>query len=67
MFLKGPNVVFLIYVCDSQKEKFLTTQALMRLSGLKNAHSTYIGKRLKSIKDKMDKLFGGDSIRNSVR
>lgn len=39
----------------------------MRLSGLKATHSIYIDKRLKSIKDKMEKLFGGDYIRKSVR
>lgn len=66
-FLKESNMELLIYVCDSNKEQFLTTQALMRLSGLKATHSIYIDKRLKSIKDKMEKLFGGDYIRKSVR
>lgn len=66
-FLKESNMELLIYVCDSNKEQFLTTQALMRLCGLKAAHSTYVDKRLNSIKDRMEKSFGGDYIRKSVR
>lgn len=41
-FLKESNLELLIYVCGSNKEQFLTTQALMKLSGLKAARSTCV-------------------------
>lgn len=66
-FLKEPNMELLIYVCDGNKEKFLTTQALMRLTGLKATHITHIDNRLKNIKNKIEKLFSGNYTRKILR
>ena len=67
VLFKESNLELLVYVCGSNKEQFLTTQMLMGLSGLNAAHSIYVGKRLNSVKDRIEKSFGGDYIKKSVR
>lgn len=53
-FFKESNMEFLVYVSGRNKEQFLTTQALVRLFGLKTVHITDVDKQLNSIKDKME-------------
>lgn len=65
-FLKEPNMELLVYVCGSTKEQFYATQAIMKLSGLKASHNTYIERRLSAIKDKYESKFDGKYIRKSI-
>lgn len=65
-FEKVENLELLIYTCDSTAEQYLTTQALMKITGFKAEHRTYIDKRLLSIKEKYESKFNGRFIKKSI-
>ncbi|GKW07648.1 hypothetical protein [Pectobacterium carotovorum] len=65
-FEKLDNLELLVYVCDSTTEQYLTTQALMKITGFKASHRTHIDKRLLAIKDKYENKFQGRLIKKSV-
>lgn len=65
-FEKVENLELLIYTCDSTAEQYRTTQALMKITGFKAEHRTYIDKRMLAIKEKYESKFSGRFIKKSI-
>ncbi|WP_404318682.1 hypothetical protein RX799_03970 [Klebsiella oxytoca] len=63
-FMKADNLDSLIYVCDDKDEEYLATKAILLLSGGKVTDG-YINLRLRRIKERTIKKFGGKNVRKS--
>lgn len=63
-FMKSDNLDSLVYVCDDRDEEYLATKAILFLSGGKVTDG-YIKLRLRRIKERAMKKFGGKNVRRN--
>ncbi|MCC8378806.1 hypothetical protein [Xenorhabdus sp. PB30.3] len=64
-FLEPKNLDALIYVCNDSEEEFLTTKSILSISNAKVSSEAHINLRIKRIKERTEKQFGGYKIRKN--
>lgn len=64
-FLDVKNLESLIYICDDKDDEYLTTKAIMTVTDAKVSTDGHINLRLRRIKERTEKQFGGQKIRKN--
>ncbi|HEI6967583.1 TPA: hypothetical protein ACGTP8_004225 [Yersinia enterocolitica] len=64
-FLEPKNLDAFIYVCDDPVEEFLTGRAILSVSGAKVSSDGHINLRIRRIKERTEKQFGGYQVRKN--
>ncbi|AKQ37674.1 hypothetical protein A0P77_04330 [Salmonella enterica] len=64
-FVEPRNLEPLIYTCDDHEEEFLAAKAIMAITGAKVSSEGHINLRLRRIKERIEKQFGGKLVRKN--
>ncbi|MDE9430264.1 hypothetical protein [Xenorhabdus bovienii] len=64
-FLEPQNLDALIYICNDSEDEFSTTKSILSISNAKVSSEAHINLRIRRIKERTEKQFGGSKIRKN--